>query len=78
MHKVLVIVGDGAEVIDTLVPFYRLSEDYQVDIAAPAVRTYHMVQHHHRSDWDITVETTGYNIESKIANTENKQNEYKR
>jgi putative intracellular protease/amidase len=44
MHKVLVIVGDGAEVIDTLVPFYRLSEDYQVDIAAPAVRTYHMVE----------------------------------
>jgi protease I len=67
MQKVLVVVGDGAEVIDTLVPFYRLSEDYQVDIAAPAVCTYHMVQHHHRSDWDITVETPGYDIESTIA-----------
>lgn len=67
MHKVLVVVGDGAEVIDTMAPYYRLSEDYEVHIAAPAVRTYHMVQHHHRPGWDITVETPGYDIEADIA-----------
>jgi protease I len=67
MKKVLVVVGDGAEVIDTMVPFYRLSEDFHVDIAAPKVRTYHMVQHHHAPDWDITIETPGYDIDSNIA-----------
>ncbi len=67
MEKVLVVVGDGAEVIDTMVPFYRLQEDYHVDVAAPRVRAYHMVQHHHTPDWDITIETPGYDIESNIA-----------
>lgn len=70
MDRVLVVVGDGAEVVDTLVPFYRLSEDYAVDIAAPAVRTYHMVQHHHAADWDITIETPGYDIDATIAFSE--------
>jgi protease I len=76
MHKVLLVVGDGAEVIDTMVPFYRLSEDYQVDVGAPAVRTYHMVQHHHMPDWDITVETPGYQIESTIAFADVTPDEY--
>jgi protease I len=67
VDNVLVVVGDGAEVIDTMVPFYRLSEDYHVEIAAPRVRTYHMVQHHHAADWDITIETPGYDIESTVA-----------
>jgi protease I len=53
VSKVLIIVGDGAEVIDTMVPYYRLGEDHETVVAAPAVRTYHMVQHHHRDDWDI-------------------------
>jgi len=45
MAKVLVVIGDGAEVIDTLVPYYRLGEDYTVDVAAPEKRKYHLVQH---------------------------------
>ena len=65
--KVLLVIGDGAEVIDTMVPFYRLSEDHEVLMAAPEVRTYHLVQHHHEEGWDITVETAGYKIDSKIA-----------
>ena len=67
MERVLVVVGDGAEVVDTLVPYYRLSEDYAVDVAGPRARTYHMVQHHHSPDWDITIETPGYDIEATIA-----------
>ena len=67
MNKVLLVIGDGAEVIDTMIPFYRLSEDHEVVKAAPERRTYHMVQHHHREGWDITVETPGYEIDSDIA-----------
>lgn len=67
MVKVLLVIGDGAEVIDTLVPFYRLSEDHQVVKAAPDVRSYHLVQHHHDPNWDITIETPGYQLESDVA-----------
>jgi protease I len=67
MAKVLLVIGDGAEVIDTMVPFYRLREDHEVVKAAPERRTYHMVQHHHEEGWDITVETPGYKIESDLA-----------
>lgn len=67
MARILLVIGDGAEVIDTMVPFYRLNEDHEVVKAAPEVRTYHMVQHHHEEGWDITVETPGYKIDSDVA-----------
>jgi protease I len=67
MDKVLLVIGDGAEVIDTMIPFYRLSEDFEVVKAAPEKRTYHLVQHHHDPGWDITVETPGYTLDSDIA-----------
>jgi protease I len=67
MSKVLVVIGDGAEVIDTMVPLYRLSEDFEVVAAAPAKRTYQLVQHHNNPGWDITVETPGYSLASDIA-----------
>jgi len=67
MHKVLLVIGDGAEVIDTMVPLYRLGEDYQVVCAGPDVRSYHLVQHHHDPAWDITVETPRYELKSDIA-----------
>jgi protease I len=76
MPKVLVVVGDGAEVIDTLVPYYRLSEDFEVVIAAPERRTYHLVQHEHDPSWDITVESPGYTIKSDIAFREINPDEY--
>ena len=67
MKKVLLVIGDGAEVIDTMVPLYRLAEDYEVVKAVPAKRTYHLVQHHHDPGWDVTVETPGYTLDSDIA-----------
>lgn len=67
MDKVLLVIGDGAEAVDTLVPFYRLSEDYDVVRAAPEKRAYHLVLHEHDPDWDITVEMPGYGIQSDIA-----------
>lgn len=67
MGKVLIVIGDGAEVIDTMVPLYRLGEDHQVVKAAPEVRTYNLVQHHQDPDWDVTIETPGYKLDSDIA-----------
>jgi protease I len=76
MQKVLVVIGDGAEVIDTMVPYYRLSEDYRVVLAAPKRRTYHLVQHEHDPDWDITVELPGYSLASEIAFAEVNPDDY--
>ena len=67
MSKVIIVIGDGAEVIDTMFPLYRLGEDHQVVKAAPEKRTYHLVQHHHAPGWDITIETPGYDLESDVA-----------
>jgi protease I len=67
LAKVLLIIGDAAEVIDTMVPLYRLSEDFTVVKAGPERRTYHLVQHHHNPNWDVTAETPGYDLESDVA-----------
>ena len=38
MNKVLIIVGDATETVDTLYPYYRLQEDHFVPVvAAPEV-----------------------------------------
>ncbi len=66
-HKVLIVVGDGAEVLDTMGPYYRLGEDYQVVIAAPKKDSYNLVIHELDVGWDITRERQGYRIESDIA-----------
>ncbi len=66
-HKALIVIGDGAEVLDTMGPYYRLGEDYQVVIAAPEVDSYHLVIHELTPGWDITEEHRGYRIESDIA-----------
>ena len=68
MAKVLLVIGDGAEVTDTLYPYYRISEaGYEMVVAAPEKRVYHLVQHDSHPDWDITVESKGYNFASDIA-----------
>ena len=65
--KVLLVVGDGAEVMDTLYPFFRLGESYRVVVAAPQRRRYHLVIHELAEGWDITQERAGYHLESEIA-----------
>ena len=40
MHKLLLVIGDAAEVLDTMYPLFRLREEgYQVDVAGPEKRT---------------------------------------
>jgi len=75
--KILLVIGDATEVVDTLYPWMRLQEDnYQVVIAAPEVRTYSMVQHQRPEGWDLTQETAGYLIESDIAFADIRPEEY--
>jgi len=74
--KVLLVVGDGAEVMDTLYPFFRLGEDYRVVVAAPQRRGYHLVIHELADGWDITQERAGYHLESEVAFKEVRAEDY--
>src|SRR5438128_5337174 len=77
MKKVLLVIGDAAEVFDTLYPLYRIREDgYQVLVAAPQKRTYHLVMHDKHPDWDITVESPGYRLAADIAFRDIRPEEY--
>jgi protease I len=67
MEKILLVIGDGGEVMDTMAPMYRLREDYEVLIAAPERRKYHLVQHELEPGWDITVERPAYHLDSQIS-----------
>lgn len=67
-HKVLIIVGDASETMDTLYPFYRLIEGgFHPVIAAPEARRYPMVLHEVKPGWTITKEWEGYTIQADVA-----------
>ena len=77
MPSVLLIIGDAAEVFDTLYPLYRIREDdYQVVVAGPEKRVYHLVMHDRHPDWDITVESPGYRLAADIAFRDIRPEEY--
>jgi len=66
--KVLIIVGDASETLDTLYPYYRVQEEgFQPVVAAPERRRYNMVLHEVRPGWTITREWEGYTIEADLA-----------
>ena len=68
MPRVLLVIGDATEVLDTMYPYFRLPEDgFDVVVAAPEKRLYHMVLHERPPGWDITQETAGYHLHSEIA-----------
>jgi protease I len=76
-NKVLIIVGDATETVDTLYPFYRLQEDDFVPVvAAPEKRIYQMVMHEVRPGWTITREWEGYQIKADVTFKEIKPEEY--
>jgi protease I len=77
MAKILLIIGDAAEVLDTMYPLFRLREEgYEVVVAGPEKRIYHLVQHEVPPGWDITQETPGYHLASDIAFKDIKPEEY--
>ncbi len=70
--KVLMPIGDATEAVDTLYPFFRIAEDgYEVVVAGPEARLYHMVLHevppNPNVPWDITEERPGYHIQATVA-----------
>lgn len=76
-QKVLIIVGDATETVDTLYPYYRLIEGgYEPVVAGPEKRVFQMVMHEVRPGWTITREWEGYQIEAKIAFKDIKAEEY--
>jgi protease I len=70
MPKVLMPIGDAAEVLDTLYAYYRIREEYQVVVAGPERRIYPLVMHEIPPGWDITRESPGYHLASEIAFSE--------
>ncbi len=70
--KILMPIGDATEVVDTLYPYFRLQEEgYEVVVAGPEARLYHLVTHEIPPDssvpWDITREGPGYHLKADIA-----------
>ncbi|UUO06096.1 DJ-1/PfpI family protein [Blastopirellula sp. J2-11] len=67
-NKVLIIIGDASETLDTLYPYYRLQEGgYHPVVAAPEQRLYQMVMHEVKPGWTITKEWEGYTLKAEIA-----------
>ena len=68
MAKILLIIGDAAEVLDTFYPLHRLQEEgYTVHVAGPEKRAYHLVLHERPPGWDITEERPGYHLAADVA-----------
>ena len=75
--KVLIVVGDASETLDTLYPYYRLQESrFLPVIAGPKRKSYQMVLHEVRPGWTITKEWEGYTIEADIAFSDVDPEEY--
>ncbi len=75
--KVLIIVGDASETLDTMYPYYRLIEaGFAPVVAAPEMRRYQMVLHEVKPGWTITKEWEGYTIQADVAFAEIDPDEY--
>jgi len=76
-HKVLLIIGDAAETLDTLYPYYRLQEArFRPVVAAPKRQKYQLVMHEVKPGWTITKEWEGYTLDSDVAFSEIDPEEY--
>jgi protease I len=81
MQKVLLPIGDGSEVLDTMYAYYRIAEDdYEVVVTGPEARHYHLVIHETPPNtdvpWDITRELPGYHLKATIPFSDVKPEEY--
>jgi protease I len=77
LNKVLIIIGDAAETLDTLYPLWRVVEEgWQAVVAAPEKRVYHLVMHEVPPGWEVTKESPSYHWASDIAFRDVKPEEY--
>lgn len=68
MPKVLIVIGDAAEAMDTLYPVYRVQEDgFEAVVAGPEARIYPLVMHEIPPGWDITREQPSYHLAATLA-----------
>jgi protease I len=68
MARILLVIGDAAEVLDTFYPLHRLQEEgHTVHVAGPEKRVYHLVLHERPEGWDITRESPGYHLAADVA-----------
>ena len=75
--KVLVIIGDAAEALDTMYPIHRVQEDdYDAVVAAPEAKVYPLVMHEIPPGWTITRESPSYHLAAEIAFRDVKPEEY--
>jgi len=75
--KALIVIGDAAETLDTLYPYYRLIEaGIQPVVTGPERRRYQMVMHEVKPGWTITKEWEGYTIDVDVPFAEVKEEEY--
>lgn len=75
--KVLIVVGDATETLDTMYPYHRLQEaGFEPVVAAPEKRRYQMVLHEIKPGWTITKEWEGYTIEADVAFSEVHPDDY--
>jgi len=77
MDKVLIVIGEATETVDTLYPYYRVQEDgFEPVVAAPQKKRYHMVLHEIPPTWEVSREIEGYTIEADIAFGDVKPEDY--
>jgi protease I len=75
--KILIVIGDAAEALDTMYPMYRVQEDdYESVVAAPEVKVYPLVMHEIPPGWTITKESPSYHLASTIAFRDVKPEQY--
>ncbi|MCJ8328575.1 MAG: DJ-1/PfpI family protein [Lentisphaeria bacterium] len=66
--KILIIIGDATETVDTLYPFLRVQEEgIEPVVAGPEAKRFNMVLHEPGAGWEITREFEGYTLQADIA-----------
>ncbi|OXS60378.1 peptidase [Cohnella sp. CIP 111063] len=66
--RVLIVTGDGAEVLEVYYPLYRVKEEgYEAVVAAPKKKTLHTVCHDFVEGWDTYTEKPAHLLAADIA-----------
>jgi len=66
--RVLILTGDGAEVLEVYYPLYRVKEEgYEAVVAAPRKKTLHTVCHDFVEGWDTYTEKPAHQLPADIA-----------
>jgi protease I len=77
MQKVLIVIGDATETVDTLYPYYRLQESgFEPVVTAPEQRKYQLVMHEVKPGWTITKEWEGYTLDAAVAFKDIREQDY--